>query len=103
MKWDEKQISDAYQQIDADETGQIQHRIYEQICARKHSFKRKIMWGLGVAAVVIVFVAMGLSLFQEPLYLPSPAEFDRMNFAFYQDLADDEDGWDTEEELSIEE
>lgn len=35
MKWDEKQISDAYQQIDTDETGQIQRRIHEQICARK--------------------------------------------------------------------
>ena len=43
MKWDEKQISEAFQQIDTDETGQIQHRIYEQICAKKHSFKRKII------------------------------------------------------------
>ena len=90
MKWDEEQISEVYQQIDADETGQIQHRIYEQICAKKHSFKRKTIWGLGVVAVAaIVFIVVGLPRLQEPLYLPNPADFNRMNFAFYRDLADD--------------
>ena len=104
MKWDEKQISEAFQQIDADETEQIQRRIYEQICAKEHSFKRTIIWGLGiVAAAVIAFVVVGLPRFQESPYLPSPAEFDRMNFAFYQDLADDEYLWDIEEDPSIQE
>ncbi|MBO4675804.1 MAG: hypothetical protein J5601_06965 [Elusimicrobiaceae bacterium] len=93
MKWDEKKISEVYQQIDADETGQIQRRIYEQICAKKHSFKRKTIWGLGIAAAVIAFIAVGLPLLQEPPYLPNPADFNRMNFAFYRDLAYDGYSW----------
>ena len=44
---------------------------------------------------VLAFIVVGLPLLQEPPYLPDPAEFDRMNFAFYREAAYEGYLWET--------
>jgi hypothetical protein len=88
MKWTDEQIQARYAQMDLDENEILQHRIHEQICAKKSSFKRKTVWGLcaaGIAAAVLIII--GQFIPQQPAYLPSPAEFTQMQFAFYRELA----------------
>ena len=88
MKWDEKSLHERYLQIDLDENDFLQRKIYEQICAKKHSFKRNMIGGLCAAgAAAAVLIAVWLFLPHKTTYLPDPAAFDRMQFAFYRELA----------------
>lgn len=88
MKWSEETIYKTYEQLDADETGTVQRRIYNQICAKQPSFKRRTIWGACVAvAACAVFLTCWLPTQQAPAYLPNPAAFDCMQFAFYRELA----------------
>lgn len=88
MKWTEEQMKQQYQALDMDPTGVLQQQIREQICARSSSFKRKTVWGLCSAAAMAVLIAVvWQATAQSPAYLPHPGEFDRMQFAFYRDLA----------------
>lgn len=88
MKWNEKGIYKMYGELDADENKTVQRRIYNQICAKKTSFKRKTIWGAcAVAGVCVVFLICWLPIQRTSAYLPNPAEFNRMQFAFYRELA----------------
>ena len=88
MKWTEEQIKQQYQTLDMDPTGVLQQQIRAQICARRTSFKRKTVWGLCSAmAMVLLAVIVWHTWEQSPAYLPNPREFDRMQFAFYRELA----------------
>jgi len=88
MKWSNEEICKMYEALDAGDNKEVQRRIYNQICAKKTSFKRKTIWGACAAAgVCVVFFTWWLPLQRTPAYLPNPAEFNRMQFAFYRELA----------------
>ena len=89
MKWTDEQIQARYAQVDLDEKNILEQKMYGQICARNNSFKRKTVWGLcaaGAAAAVLMAVLQFLPQ-HEPTYRPDPGAFDRMQFAFYRELA----------------
>ena len=88
MKWTEQQVRQQYSTLDLDPNGALQRDVLEQICAKKISFKRKTVWGLCAAgAAALMAVVVWQTLDQSPAYLPNPGEFNRMQFAFYRDLA----------------
>ncbi len=89
MKWTDEQMKKQYQALDMDPTGVLQQQIREQIGARRTSFQRKTVWGLcsAMAMAALVAVAVWQGMAQRPTYLPNPREFDRMQFAFYRELA----------------
>lgn len=88
MKWAEDKLITRYQQVDLDESKALQHKVYKQICAEKNSFKRKTVWGLCAAGVaVLVFLSIWQLTAHQSTYLPDPGEFNRMQFAFYRELA----------------
>ena len=83
-----KDIEKQYQGLDFDTNGAMQHRIWTQICAKNTSFKRKTVWSLcSAAAAVLIAVFVWQMLPAETSYLPSPDEFNRMQFDFYRELA----------------
>ncbi len=88
MRFSDEKIKTYYQQMDLDPQQKLQTKIHEQICAKKDSFKRKTVWGLSAACVVaaLVMLAVWFSAPDTP-YWPDPQEMDRMNFAFYRELA----------------
>ena len=81
-------LQEKYQGLDFDSTGALQHRIWTQICAKKTSFKRKTVWILcSATATILLAVFVWQLLPTKDPYLPSPHEMDRMQFAFYRELA----------------
>lgn len=88
MKWTEEALITRYKQLDLDENQILQRKIRKQICAKKESFKRKTVWGLCAAGAMAAIVLAILQLTpHQPTYLPDPAAFNRMQFAFYRELA----------------
>ncbi len=88
MKFSEQQLIQSYQQLDPDPQQVLQDKLYQQICAKKHSFKRKTVWGLcAVCAAVVMVVCVYMFRPAEPPYLLDPADFNQMNFALYRELA----------------
>ena len=88
MKWNEEMLQTRYQQMDLDRNNVLENKMYRQICAKKNSFKRKTVWGLcaaGATAAVLIIVLQVIP--HTPTYLPDPGAFDRMQFAFYRELA----------------
>ena len=87
-KWTEQQLKQQYSTLDLDPKGALQQDVLEQICARNTSFKRKTIWGVCTACVAVVVALIAWhSLDQTPAYLPNPGELNRMQFAFYWELA----------------
>ena len=83
-----KDIEKQYQGLDFDTTGILQRRIWTQICAKNTSFKRRTVWRLcTVATAILVAVVIWKMYPAESAYLPNPNEFNRMQFAFYRELA----------------
>ncbi len=88
MKISEQELLQQYRQMDLDPQQVLQDKVYQQICAKKYSFKRKTVWGFSAAcAAALAVMCVWLLQPAETPYLPDPAEFDRMNFAFYRELA----------------
>lgn len=89
MKLSEQEMENLYRSMDLDPAGVLQQKTFQQICAKKTSFKRKTVWGLSFAcAAACVWLLIGVwQNAKDVSYLPDPAEFNRMNFAFYRDLA----------------
>ena len=83
-----KDIEKQYQGLDFDTNGELQRRIWAQICAKNTSFKGRTVWSLCSAlAAVLIAVFVWEMLPTKASYLPSPNELDRMQFAFYRELA----------------
>ncbi len=88
MKISEQELLQQYRRMDLDPQQVLQDKVYQQICAKKYSFKRRLVWGFSAACAAALAVAfMWLSQPAASPYLPDPAEFDRMNFTFYRELA----------------
>lgn len=83
-----KDIEKQYQGLDFDVNGTLQRRIWTQICAKNTSLKRKTVWKLcTIAAAILIAVTVWHVHFAKSAYLPSPNEFNCMQFAFYRELA----------------
>ncbi len=77
-----------YQGLDFDKGGNLQRQIWTQICAKQTSFKRRTVWSLCSAlAAVLIAVFIWKMLPAKTSYLPNPNEMNRMQFAFYRELA----------------
>lgn len=88
MKYTEQMLARRYRQMDLDPCRILQDKTYERICAKNHSFKRKAVWVMSAAcAACVLALAVWWPRAADGPYLPDPAEFNRMNFAFYRDLA----------------
>ena len=83
-----KDIEKQYQGLDFDTNGALQRRIWTQICAKKTSFKRSTVWRLCTVATAILLAVIVWQIYPvKSSYLPDPNEFNRMQFAFYRELA----------------
>ena len=83
-----KDLQKEYQGLDFDQSGALQRRIWTQICAKNTSFERRTVWGLcSVLAAILIAVFVGELLPTKTSYMPSPNEMNRMQFAFYRELA----------------
>ena len=83
-----KDLQREYQGLDFDQSGNLQRRIWTQICAKQTSFKRRTVLSLCSAlAAVLIAVFVWEMLPAKASYLPSPGEMNRMQFAFYRELA----------------